>query len=115
MRSDPRRFYLDQTHSTMESAGEEGRKPLARIFCCAGALILLSSTGGGILAWWFLSFHQAKKHLWMLPLGLIVLVAPLLACLSISFPDDALRGMFLLRPAQVPAQPMRTLPLQAIS
>ncbi|KAH0465856.1 hypothetical protein IEQ34_005959 [Dendrobium chrysotoxum] len=76
----------------MQADGGARRKSPSVIWLAASLLLFLSSAGGGgILAWWFLSFHRENQRLWMVPLGLVVLGAPLLACLSISFSQDGCR------------------------
>ncbi|PKA60442.1 hypothetical protein AXF42_Ash008502 [Apostasia shenzhenica] len=95
----------------MEAAGDEVRKSSPTRFLSAAGLIFLfaSAAGGGILAWWALSFSQAEeRRLWMVPLGLVVFGAPLIACLSVSLSPDA-RLRFLPRREAARPPPRRPL------
>ncbi|KAI0520447.1 hypothetical protein KFK09_007922 [Dendrobium nobile] len=96
MRNQPCRILqIQKPASTMQADGGARRKSPSVIWLAAALLLILSSAaGGGILAWWFLSFHRENQRLWMVPLGLVVLGAPLLACLSISFSQDGCRRIF---------------------
>lgn len=49
---------------------------------CLG-LLFVSMGGGVILAWWSSKFHTSNRQLWMVPLGLILLVTPIIICLAI--------------------------------
>ncbi|KAK6777296.1 hypothetical protein RDI58_024013 [Solanum bulbocastanum] len=39
--------------------------------------------GGVILTWWSSKFHTSNRQLWMVPLGLILVVTPIIICLAI--------------------------------
>ncbi|CAN4087083.1 unnamed protein product [Withania somnifera] len=39
--------------------------------------------GGVILSWWSSKFHPSNSQLWMVPLGLILLVTPILICFAV--------------------------------
>ncbi|KAL8499588.1 hypothetical protein ACS0TY_019536 [Phlomoides rotata] len=38
--------------------------------------------GGWILSWWELKYHPTNDHQWMVPLGLILFLTPLIVCFS---------------------------------
>ncbi|KZV56924.1 hypothetical protein F511_30416 [Dorcoceras hygrometricum] len=44
---------------------------------CFGSF-MLSITGGLILAWWESNYHSGNHQLWMVPLGLILFITPLM-------------------------------------
>jgi len=48
---------------------------------CLGAL-LVSIVGGLILVIWQLKFHHTNTQLWMVPVGLIILITPVIVCVS---------------------------------
>ncbi|KAK4420494.1 hypothetical protein Salat_1999800 [Sesamum alatum] len=47
----------------------------------------LSLMGGLILAWWELNYHLTNHQQWMVPLGLILLVTPLIVCFAVFSSD----------------------------
>lgn len=49
---------------------------------CLG-LLFVSMVGGVILGWWSSKFHPSNRQLWMVPLGLILLVTPIIICFAI--------------------------------
>ncbi|KAG5566074.1 hypothetical protein RHGRI_001869 [Rhododendron griersonianum] len=65
---------------------EKIRKIVKRCFGFLGAL-LVSIVGGMILVVWELKFHQTNTQLWMVPVGLINLVTPVIVSVS-SFVTD---------------------------
>lgn len=61
-------------------------KIVMRWIACLGAL-LVSIVGGMILVMWQLKFHRTNTQLWMVPVGLIILVTPVIVSVS-SFVSD---------------------------
>lgn len=49
---------------------------------CFG-LFIVSMGGGVILAWWNSKFHSSNGQLWLVPLGLILLITPIIICFAI--------------------------------
>uniref|UniRef100_A0ACD5Z367 Uncharacterized protein n=1 Tax=Avena sativa TaxID=4498 RepID=A0ACD5Z367_AVESA len=49
----------------------------------AAGLVLAGLCGGALLVWWAVAFHPANARLWMVPVGLVLLGTPLVACLSV--------------------------------
>lgn len=49
---------------------------------CLG-LLFVSMGGGVILAWWSSKFHPSNRQLWMVPLGLILMVTPIIICFAV--------------------------------
>ncbi|KAK8963326.1 hypothetical protein KSP40_PGU018782 [Platanthera guangdongensis] len=88
------------------------KSPHVVSFSISALLLLGSACGGWILAWWFLSFHRENERLWMVPLGLVIFCAPLLACLSISFSPGSCRRFILSSSAMPPPPPQPTADLE---
>ncbi|KAI3444357.1 hypothetical protein Pfo_001022 [Paulownia fortunei] len=53
---------------------------------CLGSFTL-SLVGGLILAWWELNYHPTNDQQWMVPLGLILFVTPVIVWLAIFISD----------------------------
>ncbi|CAM0944751.1 unnamed protein product [Alopecurus aequalis] len=49
----------------------------------AAGLVAVSIGGGALLVWWVVAFHRANARLWMVPVGLVLLGTPVVACLSV--------------------------------
>lgn len=47
----------------------------------------VSLAGGVMLIWWEWCFHATNRQQWMVPLGLILFVTPILVCFSIFISD----------------------------
>ena len=47
----------------------------------------ISLVGGLTLVWWELEYHSTNSQLWMVPFGLIMLVTPVIVCLSLFVSD----------------------------
>ncbi|PSS26250.1 Group XV phospholipase [Actinidia chinensis var. chinensis] len=62
------------------------RKIVKKCIACL-ASFLMSMVGGFVLVFWELKFHPTNSQLWMVPLGLILSITPVIACFT-SFISD---------------------------
>lgn len=68
-----------------EGEGEQKKqknRKLKVVWVCV-VLVLVSVSGAFLMGWWAVRFHRTQKQQWMVPFGLVLMIAPIFVLISV--------------------------------
>ncbi|KAK4364183.1 hypothetical protein RND71_015541 [Anisodus tanguticus] len=84
--------YKEEKFEARNTSDQNCLWKIKKIWIVCLGLFCITMGGGAILAWWSSKFHPSNKKLWMVPLGLIMLVTPIIICFAVLLDSSNYRG-----------------------
>lgn len=74
-----------EIEGVMKGEGEQKKqknRKLKVVWVCV-VLVLVSVSGAFLMGWWAVRFHRTQKQQWMVPFGLVLMIAPIFVLISV--------------------------------